>query len=198
MITSRSIYELLNKWKNLTLLRDYEICFERPIYDCALQLFQTDYNRWYDGLIDLDKVNLTPQLQVVLCYRISNEFYKQNSPNMDKDIIALVGRSLGQCELYYSAHIGCGLKINHGIGLVVGARCYIGDNCTLHQNVTLGDKDGGRPVIGNNVMIYPGAKVIGNIVVGDNCTIGANAVVLHSINNNSIVAGIPAHVVRSL
>ena len=104
----------------------------------------------------------------------------------------MLGRIQGLVEIYYSAQIGRGLKINHGIGSVIGARCVIGDNCLLHQGVTLGDKDGGRPIIGNNVIINAGAVVLGNITIGDDSIIGANTVCLKSVPSHAICVGVPA------
>lgn len=75
---------------------------------------------------------------------------------------------------------------------MIGARVKIGENCLLHQNITLGDKGGGRPTIGNNVTIYAGAKVLGNISIGDNSIIAANAVVIKSCPENSVLISLPA------
>lgn len=135
---------------------------------------------------------MTPQLIAVLCYRISNLYHTNNIGGNSKDVISLIARAIGQIEIFYSSEIGKGLKINHGIGTVIGARVKIGENCLLHQNITLGDKGGGRPTIGNNVTIYAGAKVLGDISIGDNSIIAANAVVIKSCPENSVLIGLPA------
>ena len=77
--------------------------------------------------------------------------------------------------------IGKGLIIRHSNGIVVGGLSVIGENCTLLQQVTLGERDGdgsdhnhSNPIVGNGVTISAGAKLIGGIVVGDNAIIGAN------------------------
>lgn len=91
--------------------------------------------------------------------------------------------------------IGGGLLIRHHSSTIFSVeKC--GENCTVYQQVTVGFSHGKRPVIGNNVTIYAGAKVLGGVTVGDNVIIGANAVVLKDVPNNAIVAGIPAKVVR--
>ena len=112
-----------------------------------------------------------------------------------KDAYSLLARHIGQIEIFYSADIGKGFKINHGVGTVIGARCKIGDNCMIHQNCTIGDRKGGRPTIGNNVIIYAGAMILGDITIGDNTIIGANSVVTKSCPPNSILVGSPAKIV---
>ena len=112
-----------------------------------------------------------------------------------KDAYSLLAWHIGQIEIFYSAEIGKGFKINHGLGTVIGARCKIGENCMIHQNCTIGDRKGGRPTIGNNVVIYAGAMILGDISIGDNTIIGANSVVTKSCPPNSILLGTPAKIV---
>lgn len=91
-----------------------------------------------------------------------------------------------------AGEIGGGLFIQHGFSTIVAAKS-IGENCWINQQVTIGYTGDGSPVIGNNVMITCGAKVLGKIIVGDNVIVGANAVVIHNIEANSVVGGVPAH-----
>ena len=72
----------------------------------------------------------------------------------------------------------------------------IGRNVCIYQQVTLGKNKERFPVVGNNVVIYAGAKVLGNVVVGNNSVIGANAVVLNSVNDDSVAVGVPARVLE--
>ena len=91
-----------------------------------------------------------------------------------------------------STEIGGGLYIQHGFATMIAARS-IGENCWINQQVTVGYTSKGCPVIGNNVMITCGAKVLGDITVGDGAIIGANAVVVKSNPDNAItLAGVPA------
>lgn len=95
-------------------------------------------------------------------------------------------------EIAKNVKIGNNLKIEHFNGIVFGLGTVIGDNCTIYQQVTLGQKNGKCPIVGNNVVIYPGAKVLGGIHVGDNAVIAPNSVALKDIENGAVFAGIPA------
>ena len=97
-------------------------------------------------------------------------------------------------SLYLQAFdIGGGLFIQHGFATMVSA-AKIGDNCWINQQVTIGyNGESNPPVIGNNVMITCGAKVLGNITIGDGAVIGANAVVVRDVEPGAIMGGIPAH-----
>lgn len=98
------------------------------------------------------------------------------------------------------AEIGKGLLINHFGGIVINGGTKIGNFCTISHGVTLGNKKpGGKsPKVGNNVFIAVGAKILGDITIGDNSIIGANAVLTHSVPANSIVAGIPGKVIKTI
>lgn len=99
-----------------------------------------------------------------------------------------------------TTNIGKGLLIYHSQGTVINGKAIIGENCSLHGNICIGnggeaDKD--TPVIGNNVIIGTGAKILGGISIADNIKIAAGAVVVHSFNEPGItIAGIPAKRVK--
>lgn len=96
--------------------------------------------------------------------------------------------------------IGKNLFIDHGCGVVIGETAIIGDNVLIYHGVTLGgtgkEKGKRHPTIGNNVMIGSGAKVLGNIEIGDFVKIGANSIVLESVPSNCTVVGIPGKIVK--
>lgn len=98
----------------------------------------------------------------------------------------------------YSTQIGPGLHIAHAGGIVVSHLSVIGRDCTIAQGVTLGWKPGprgGAPIVGDEVYIGPGAKVIGKVRIGDRAVIGANAVVTSDVPAGAVVGGIPARVI---
>ncbi len=179
------IYNLLKNLGHHLLLAP---TYDKNVFDKAINKFIFDYQRVYPNStkIDIEKIQLFPSLYAILTYRIAREYFLINQE--DKAIIySLIGRHYSGVEIFYSANIGKALKINHGLGTVIGARSVIGNNCTLHQNVTLGDYKEGRPTLGNNVMVYAGAVVIGNIILGDNTIVGANAIVSKNVKSGATV-----------
>jgi serine O-acetyltransferase len=120
--------------------------------------------------------------------------------------VGFVARALSQLarfitgiEIHPGAQIGRRFFIDHGMGVVIGETVIVGDDVTLYQGVTLGGtgKESGKrhPTIGDNVVIGAGAKVLGNIVVGENCRIGSGSVVLRDVPDNSTVVGVPGHII---
>lgn len=92
--------------------------------------------------------------------------------------------------------VGPGFFIQHGFATTIGAN-KIGSNFWVNQQVTIGNQHKGkRPTIGNNVKVYCGAKVLGDITIGDNVTIGANAVVVKDVPPNCTVVGVPAYIIK--
>lgn len=145
------------------------------------------------------EVFLYPSFYALLFHKWGHWFYKKKRFFIAR-LISQVGRGLTGIEIHPGAIIGKGLFIDHGMGVVIGETCEIGDNVTIYHGVTLGGtgKDHGKrhPTIGNNVMISSGAKVLGPFKVGDNSRIAANAVVLQEIPEDSTVVGIPGKVVK--
>ena len=102
-------------------------------------------------------------------------------------------------DLYINTKdIGGGLIIQHGFSTIISAK-KIGENCKIYHHVTLGySHDLQAPVIGNNVEVCCGAKVIGGVTVGDNVLIGAGALVVKDVPANTVVGGVPASVIKTL
>lgn len=102
-------------------------------------------------------------------------------------------------RIYTDSTIGGGLLLHQSSGVVIAPGAVLGENCTLFSGACVVFKANNQgfasPIIGNNVKLTVGSKVIGNVVIGNNVTVGANAVVTQDIPDNSIAVGIPAHVI---
>lgn len=147
----------------------------------------------------LEILLLYPGLHAIIFHRIARVLWKLKIPLVPR-LISQIARFLTGIEIHPGAAIGKSLFIDHGMGVVIGETAIIGDNVTLFQGVTLGGtgKETGKrhPTLGNNVVVGTGAKVLGNITVGDNSYIGANAVVIHEVPPNATVVGVPGHVTK--
>ncbi|CAM4471704.1 MAG: serine O-acetyltransferase [Paenibacillus macerans] len=138
-------------------------------------------------------------LHAIWSHRIAHFFYRRRWFTVAR-IISQVSRFFTGIEIHPGARIGKRLFIDHGMGVVIGETCEIGDDVVIYQGVTLGgsgkEKGKRHPTIGNNVVIGSGAKVLGSFKVGDQVNIGANSVVLKEVPPGSTVVGIPGKVVR--
>lgn len=113
-------------------------------------------------------------------------------------VISIFLRFFYATQISPGVRIGKNFKLGYGgLGVVIHGGCTIGDNVTIGQNVTLGGNlDSGVPSVGNDVYIATGAKVLGSVIIGDGALVGANSVVLGSVEENSVVAGVPAKIIR--
>lgn len=147
----------------------------------------------------LEVMLLYPGFHILVYHRIAHWLYEHKHFFLAR-WVSQHGRHRTGIEIHPGATIGKCLFIDHGMGIVFGETCEIGDNCTIYHGVTLGGtgKDTGKrhPTIGNNVMIGAGAKVLGPFKVGDNSNIAAGAVVLDEIPPDCTAVGVPAHIVR--
>ncbi|MGA2905851.1 MAG: serine O-acetyltransferase [Candidatus Korobacteraceae bacterium] len=113
--------------------------------------------------------------------------------------LSQVARLITGIEIHPGAEIGRRFFIDHGMGVVIGETTITGDDVTLFQGVTLGGtgKETGKrhPTLRNSVVIGAGARVLGNITIGENCRVGAGSVVLRDVPDNSTVVGVPGHIV---
>lgn len=133
-------------------------------------------------------------------YRLERFFWEKRVPLLPKivkGVIYLIFNSV----VPYTAKIGKGTRFAYGgIGVVIHSRAEIGERVIIGQGVTIGRKISPNdcPVIGNDVYISAGSRVLGNIVVGNNVIIGANSVVIENVPSNCIVAGVPARILRTI
>jgi len=91
---------------------------------------------------------------------------------------------------------GEGLRLPHPWNIAIGDKAFIGRNCILYQDIMIGQSKGIYPTIGDNVILYPGVKVVGNVKLGNHVIVGAGSVVTHSFGDNCIIAGIPAKLIK--
>jgi serine O-acetyltransferase len=114
--------------------------------------------------------------------------------------VAYLLRAVTGIEIHPAAQIGAQFFIDHGMGVVIGETAVIGDNVTIYQGVTLGGtstrKEKRHPTLGSNIVIGAGAKVLGNITIGNYVQIGANSVVVRDVPPYSTVVGIPGRIVK--
>ena len=136
-------------------------------------------------------------LHALAAYRLAHLFFKIRLFFFAR-LISQISRWATGIEIHPGAKIGRRFFIDHGMGVVIGETTVIGDDVLIYQGVTLGGtgiyKGKRHPTIGNNVVIGAGAKVLGDIRVGDNSYIGSNAVVIDDVPANSTVVGVPGRV----
>lgn len=187
--------ELRYLFRKYYILEEVSIDFnDSELYNEVLGVFIFDYNRYFsDSIIIKEKLYSRLELVGILLYRIATSYFLRNQESIAAHFSNL-GRIISGFEIYFSAQIGKGIKINHGLGTVIGARCKIGSNVLIHQNVTLGDKNGGRPVLMDHVSVYAGAKILGNVICQNNSIIAANCVCMIDVPENSVIAGIPGKI----
>ena len=136
-----------------------------------------------------------------LCgYRKAHAYWEKGYKRL-AELISKRVRKQTNVEIHPGAQIGKGIFIDHGAGIVIGETTIIGDNCIIYQGVTLGGtgKQTGKrhPTLGEDVQISAGAKILGNITIGDHSKIGANSVVIKDVPPYSTVVGVPGRVVKS-
>lgn len=139
-------------------------------------------------------------LHAIWAHRIAHALFKMNLRFLAR-AVSQISRFFTGIEIHPGAKIGRRLFIDHGMGIVIGETCEIGNDVTIYQGVTLGgtgkEKGKRHPTIEDNVLIATGAKVLGSITVRENSKIGAGSVVLKEVPANSTVVGIPGKVVIS-
>lgn len=138
---------------------------------------------------------LYPHIKVLIMHHISHFYWRHHRYFLAR-LNSNIARRWTGIEIHPGATIGKGLVIDHGMGVVIGETAIVGDDCVIYHGVTLGGtgKQHAKrhPTIGNRVFIGAGAKLLGNITIGDDAKIGANAVVLKDSVANSVMVGIPA------
>jgi serine O-acetyltransferase len=140
-----------------------------------------------------------PGVWAMIYYRIANKLYKSGFKILAR-IVSGFGQFFTNVDIHPAATIGRRVFIDHGAGVVIGETTIIEDDVLIYQQVTLGgvslNKGKRHPTIKKNTVIGGGAKILGNITIGENSKIGANSVVVKDVPCQSTAVGVPARVVR--
>ena len=130
-------------------------------------------------------------------YRLMEYFNTKKVPILPGFFMRYI-RVVYSCELPTNLRLGKGVVLKHnGLGVVIHPDAIIGENTQIYQNVSIaGRNNRGTPIIGKNVFIGCGACILGGVKIGDNASIGANAVVLDDIPANAVVVGVPGKVIK--
>ncbi|MDJ0733690.1 MAG: serine O-acetyltransferase [Nostocaceae cyanobacterium] len=165
-----------------TIRSDFQIIFER---DPAAR-------NWLEVLF------CYPGFHALCLHRLAHWLYRHRIGFFPR-FVSHLGRFLTGIEIHPGAKIGKGVFIDHGIGVVIGETAIVGDYTLIYQGVTLGGtgKESGKrhPTLGKNVVVGAGAKVLGNLQIGDRVRIGAGSVVLRNVPSDSTVVGIPGRII---
>ena len=140
-----------------------------------------------------------PGVWAIINYRIANRLYKNGFKRIARFLSGLT-QIVTNIDIHPASTIGRRAFIDHGFGVVIGETAIVEDDVLIYQGVTLGGvslTSGKRhPTIKKNSVIGSGAKVLGNITIGNNCKIGANSVVVKDVPSNSTAVGVPAKIIK--
>ncbi|KAB8334337.1 serine O-acetyltransferase [Scytonema tolypothrichoides VB-61278] len=179
---SHPLFAVLSGVSFEPLLTDFRIIFER---DPAAR-------NWLEVLF------CYPGFHALCLHRFAHWLHSRGVVFIPR-LISHLGRFLTGIEIHPGAEIGKGVFIDHGMGVVIGETAIVGDNTLIYQGVTLGGtgKESGKrhPTLGKNVVVGAGAKVLGNIEIGDRTRIGAGSIVLRNVPPDSTVVGVPGRII---
>ena len=137
-------------------------------------------------------------LHAVWAHRIAHKLFKRKWFFLAR-VISQISRFFTGIEIHPGAQIGRRFFIDHGMGVVIGETCIIGNDVTIYQGVTLGgtgkEKGKRHPTLEDHVLVATGAKVLGSLTIGKNSKVGAGSVVLQNVPPDATVVGIPGRVV---
>lgn len=136
-----------------------------------------------------------PGVWAVVWHRIAHKLYCNNFKRLGR-LVSAIGALTCMVDIHPAATIGRRLFIDHGLGVVIGETAEIEDDVTIYQQVTLGGveltDEKRHPTIKSGAVIGAGAKVLGNITIGENAKIGANSVVVKDVPDDTTAVGVPA------
>lgn len=141
--------------------------------------------------LSLSRILLTDGTSATVLFRLSH-YCSRGILSPIGLLFQMLNKWFNGCVIGVKASFGKGLVIMHPVGVVINSKVIAGDRVVIESGVVIGDEKGRSPVIGNDVFIGTGAKIIGGVTIGDNVKIGANAVVVKDIPANCTALGIPA------
>lgn len=162
----------------------------------SLSRLDKNYIDYVDQIVTLNDIDLSRELpSAFIIYLKSREYYLKNNLNKAK-LYYRLNHILHSSSIPFEASIGKNSVFAYGgIGTIIHNASQLGSRCTIGSNVTIGGAQTGVPIIGDDVYISTGAKIIGGVRIGTGAIIGANAVVRNDIEPFSVAAGIPAKIV---
>ena len=147
----------------------------------------------------LEVIFCYPGLHALLAHRLSHKLYKWRIAFVPR-FISFIMRILTGIEIHPGAEIGERFFIDHGEGVVIGETTIIGNDVLIYQQVTLGgtgkDKGKRHPTLMDGVIVGAGAKVLGNITLGNHVRVGAGSVVVEDVPDFATVVGVPGRIVK--
>lgn len=212
-ILGQKSFEAALSYTLASKLKD-EILPSITLRDLFLEIFEKDEKLRETVRIDLQAVKdrdpaaggyLSPFLffkgfSALSSYRFANHLWYDDRRSLALYLQSLISETFG-VDIHPAATVGKGILIDHATGVVIGETAVVGDNVSLLHDVTLGgtgkDRGDRHPKVGNGVLIAAGAKVLGNITIGEGAKIGAGSVVLRSVKPHCTVVGVPAKSVGS-
>ena len=162
---------------------------------------EEDFRRNIRQFLHKDQLNFFTFCELLTFYvMVRNIFYARVAyrHHYYAKVLSVFARPLPLLDISSTAEIGGGLIVQHGYATIIAPR-KIGKNCWVNQGVTIGyTNDNDCPTLGDNVTVYAGAKILGDVHVGNNVVVAANAVVVKDVEDNCIVGGVPAKVIKSI
>ena len=190
----KRLFVALARWRFAFHWLYYKTAFNRVA-------MEEDFRRNIRQFLHKDQLNFFTSCELLTFYvMVRNIFYARVAyrHHYYAKVLSVFARPLPLLDISSTAEIGGGLIVQHGYATIIAPR-KIGKKCWVNQGVTIGyTNDDDCPTLGDNVTVYAGAKILGDVHVGNNVVVAANAVVVKDVEDNCIVGGVPAKVIKRI